>query len=226
MNFKSCNIRAAFAVACALALGSLGEASTIAISDPSFETPVVSPGSFTGISGTGWTSTGGSPVIDYPLSNQFNSIPDGNQVAILNDFNGTGTLSQTLAAALAADMTYTLTFYVGNDKLLAYDGYDASLTAGGVTVASDTSAVSPTPGNFLQDTIVYNSGASPAQLGQTLGITFSDVGLDSVAFDLVQLDASPSTQNAAPEPRTWVLLAMALGALMVLRPATRRAVLR
>ncbi len=157
----------------------LRQAASITISDPSFETPVGLSGvgkASPVFSGTGWTSTGGSPVIDFAGTNQYVSIPNGNQVAILDDFNGAGTLSQALSATLAADTTYTLTFWVGNNLLLPYSGYTAALTAGGVTLAADNSAVSPTAGHFLQDTITFNSGASPAQLGQALGITFSDIG--------------------------------------------------
>ncbi len=183
--------------------GSHAMAGNIAILDPSFETPVLSPGGFTFTTGTGWTSDpmAGTPVIDYPGANQFVSVPDGAQVAILNDFNGPGTLSQALSSVLAADTQYTLTYFVGNDMLLTYDGYTAELTAGGITLASHTSVVSPTPGHFLEDTITFTSGANPAQLGQALGITFSDIGLQSVAFDDVQLTAAPA--SAAPEPATW-----------------------
>jgi hypothetical protein len=193
-------------------------ASNIPISDPSFETPGVSAGSFTFITGTGWTATGGAPVIDYPLTNQFVSVPDGNQVAILDDFNTTGTLSQTLTTDLAANTSYTLTFFVGNDLLLPYTGYTAELTANGVTLASDNSAVSPTAGNFLQDTIQFTSSSNPAELGQPLGITFSDVGFNSVAFDDVQLTAT-SAGNSTPEPGTWITFA---AGLVLLAPLRRR----
>lgn len=217
MKSRSYLARNAAAAMCVLGLAAPGQAATITISDPSFETPVLPPGSFAFITGTGWTATGGTPVIDFPGTNQFASVPDGNQVAILDDFNGTGTLSQTFAATLSATTTYTLTFWVGNDLLLPYTGYTAALTAGGVTLTGDTSAVSPTAGRFLQDTITFNSGSSPAQLGQTLGITLSDVGFNSVAFDEFQLDGSPTTLGAAPEPQTWMLLGGGLLLLVWLR---------
>jgi hypothetical protein len=218
LKFRSHLATMAAAALCVLSFAALGQAASIAISDPSFETPVLSGvGSFTNLSGTGWTSTGGSPVIDFAGTNQFVSLPDGNQVAILDDFNGPGTLSQTLAATLSANTTYTLTFWVGNDLLLPYSGYTAALTAGGVTLAGDNSAVSPTAGHFLQDTITFSSGASPAQLGQALGITLSDVGFNAVAFDEFQLDGSPTTVGAAPEPQTWMLLGGGLLLLVWLR---------
>jgi len=209
----------------ALVFASTAIASSITISDPSFETPAQSAGGFAFITGTGWTAdpAGGAPVIDFPGTNQFNAVPDGNQVAILDDFNGPGTLSQTLAATLAANTTYTLSFFVGNDKLVPYTGYAAALTAGGVTIASDANAVSPTAGNFLQDTITFNSGSNPAQLGQALGITFSDLNANSVAFDLVQLDATSTVGPPAPEPGGWMLLGAGLAALAGLNRLTRRA---
>jgi hypothetical protein len=197
-----------------------GLAAPITIVNPSFEAPAVAPGGFTSVA-TGWMNTLGSPVTDFPLSNQFASIPDGNQVEILDDFNGPGTLSQVLSTSLAANTTYTLTFFVGNDLLLPYTGYSAQFLANGVTLASDTSAVSPTAGHFLQDTITFNSGASPAQLGQPLEITFSDIGFNGVAFDLVQLDGSTTVGSSTPEPGTW--MSMAGGIAMMLAAKYRRA---
>jgi hypothetical protein len=224
-HFPHCRVHPVKMAAAALYLIisiSPGTAGTIPIADPSFETPVLTPGSFTFITGTGWTATGGAPVIDYPLSNQFASIPDGNQVVILDDFNTVGTLSQVLTTPLAANTMYTLTFFVGNDLLLAYDGYTAALTANGVTLASDNSAVSPTPGHFLQDSITFNSGPNPAQLGQDLGITFSDVGFQSVAFDDVQLTSTASV-TSTPEPDTWITLAIGIAMVTGFRPRRARA---
>jgi hypothetical protein len=222
-RLRTYTARAAVAAVYAAVLASQATASSIAISDPSFESPVVT--TFGSLSGTGWTSTGGTPIVDRPGTNQFNSIPDGSQVAILDDFNSTGTLSQTLTTNLAANTLYTLTFFVGNDILIPSDGYTAALTAGGVTLASDNSAVSPTAGNFLQDTITFSSGATPAQLGQALGITFSDVGFQAVAFDNVQLDGTLQVGPSAPEPATWILVALgAILAVSVKRLAGRRSV--
>jgi hypothetical protein len=83
--------------------------------------------------------------------------------------------------------------------------YKIEFITGGVTLATDSS-LSPAPGTFLTDTIVFNSGSNPAQLGQNLAIQMSAAINGQVAFDNVRLDA-----NAAPVPVPTTMLLFGTG---------------
>ena len=83
------------------------------------------------------------------------------------------------------------------------------MEANGTVLASD-SALVLTKNAFVQDTVVFNSGPSPAQLGQALLIRLAGTGINQeVWFDKVTLDASSSV--ATPEPATLALVIVGLG---------------
>ena len=211
---------------------------TIPISNPSFESPNLG-----GVGGTafsfgvngGWTDTG-TPITwnnaAYTSNIPFTSVPDGTQVAGLGAAGGAdnSTISQALTTDLVANTTYTLSFYVGqaNSVFGPYDGYRAVFSAGGVTLASDNSAVTPGVGSFLQDTLTFDSAtATPAQLaviGDPLTITLyqgnSPTSGGVVAFDLVQLSGT-ADPGSAPEPATWLLLGAGIGAIALFNRARR-----
>lgn len=65
-------------------------------------------------------------------------------------------------------------------------GYVAALMAGGITLVSDSS-LKPAPGTFLEETIVYNSGPNPPQLGRPLVIFVKSLGNGQVDIDKVSL---------------------------------------
>ena len=200
----------------AIASTLLSHAALLTITNASFENPVLAPNTY-GVGVSGWTSIngGGFNTATYnPTSTSFiagGSAPDGSNVAFISANNtapGAG-ISQTLSATLQANTTYTLTFDVIHMVTPVLDSYFGSLSANGVTLASDGS-VTPALTQFALDTIVFNSGANPAQLGQALTITLQGTGClggpgclgGTVQFDNVQLDASP-TQSSVPEPSTF-----------------------
>lgn len=163
----------------------------------------------------GWTVAASGTATFRPsvgAGQEFTSLPDGSQVAAISTGGGSGgEIFQDLSAVAAADTTYTLTFFVGQRSDVAFDSsYDVSLMANGTTLASDTGA-SPAAGTFVERTIVFSTGASPAELGKALRIdVFAPAGpLGQADFDLFSLDAS--TASPVPEPSSLVLLATGMG---------------
>jgi hypothetical protein len=70
-----------------------------------------------------------------------------------------------------------------------FTGYAAALMAGNVTLAAGNKAT-PVGGTFVTEEIVYNSGASPAQLGQPLPILVRSLGNGQVNIAGVSLTAN------------------------------------
>ena len=154
----------------------------ISISNPSFETPVLpcTPGPdcsafFTDISGS-WLGGGFAkefrPTFGTPADIFYTPLPDGLQVASVGGGHavvfsgGFGEMFQDLSATVAANTTYTLTFYVGRRTEVALFSPDYSVAlqavtgpnlpiSAGVDLAVDSGA-SPAIGEFVQRTIVYN----------------------------------------------------------------------
>ena len=127
-------------------------------------------------------------------------------------------VSQILSANVQADTTYTLMVDVGQRLDFPLVSYTVALIANGVTLASDSS-LRPAPGTFLTDTILYNSGSNPAQLGQNLEIQLSGPISGQADFDDVRLNASPTT--AVPEPASLWLMVSGVVSLLSL-PRRRR----
>jgi len=123
-------------------------------------------------------------TVQYP-----DGIPGGVNVAFLGDSEKDGVIFQTVAATIQANTIYTLTLSVGQRADTPSTGYRASLVAGGATLAYDSS-LSPAPGTWLKDVIVYNSGAHPPLLGQLLGISIRSLGTGQVNIDDVSLTAT------------------------------------
>jgi len=69
-----------------------------------------------------------------------------------------------------------------------FTGYYSALGAGNATLASGDAAI-PLGGKFVNDVIVYDSGSSPAQLGQPLQILIKSVGTGQVNISNVTLTA-------------------------------------
>lgn len=105
--------------------------------------------------------------------------------------------------------------YVGWDQLFSApaEPFTVNLQANGITLASDSS-LTLVKDSFVLDQIIFNSGASPAQLGQDLAIRLAGNGnaggAVTVWFANVSLDASPTVVGAAPEPRTWIMMTVGL----------------
>jgi hypothetical protein len=168
------------------------EATTpIAILNPEFnvDTLACSPGSnCSTFPITGWI-VGPATGILKASDVQYPGTPaDGIYVAYIGSPSTTGSIFQTLGVAVGANVTYTLTVTVGARADEVFTGYFAALGAGNVTLASGNTAI-PLGGKFVTETIVYNSGASPAQLGQPLQILIKSLGSGQVNISKVTLTA-------------------------------------
>jgi hypothetical protein len=188
-------------------------AGSITVLNPGFESLVLAgpggPGNFAFGNIPSWNVTGQTATFKPGPTEFPGGVPEGVNVAAVGNGGGISAISQTLAATLQANMTYTLTVDVGQRLDFPLNGYTIQLMAGAVTLASDSS-LAPAPGTFLSDTISYNSGSSPAQLGQNLTIQLSAPASGQVDFDAVTLDASPA---ATPEPATITLLGIGIAGM-------------
>jgi hypothetical protein len=214
-------------VACSLSLVS-GIARGNLITNPSFETPVVTAGSFenfaTGSTGiTGWTVTGPTDTGVSAISTTFvqNGVTfeaeDGNQwIDLTGDgSNSTEGIEQTVTTAPGTN--YVLTFYVGNT------------TGGGIfgTTSTDALSIDGTEVNTYENANADATGLSWEQFtysftatgaSTTIGFANLDPASDnSNGLDMVDLEVGSST--ATPEPGTEALVG---GALVLLAFALRR----
>jgi hypothetical protein len=138
-------------------------------------------------------------------------LENGSTVAYSNG----GMISQTLAATLTADTTYTLSVDVGHRLDGPNNGfatnYTIALYAGDMLLVSlppGTSNGSITAGTFADETISFTSGDSVTP-GENLRIVLSSTGAQT-AFDDVKLTAS-----TVPEPTSLALIAGALGVMFL-----------
>lgn len=208
-----------------LAYAASSQAAPIAITNFGFESPSLGAGGIANGVATGWTVSNSNAGVWYPTAGSyFNAAaPEGNQILFVG-FGSPADVNQTpLAATVQANMTYTLSFLLGQRLDLPLSTYSVSLEANGTTVLGSDSAGSPTAGNFNLRTIIFNSGASPATLGQPLGIFIhasgsSVTGASGQAdFDKFSLDGSPTGAPGVPEPATYVLIGAGITVIMLSR---------
>ena len=190
----------------------------ISISNAGFESPTLANGDFTNTP-AGWanghydvTAPGvwvvedsGAGVYNPSAALGYGGVaPEGENVGATTSYVGKdGGLSQVLSAKLEANTQYDLSVLVGNPFLFnastATANYRVELLAGGVVVASDTG---PSPTNdttWKTAGLTYDSGDSPAQLGESLEIRLLAVSFTDnkgVDFDDVQLTAVGPTPEA------------------------------
>jgi len=167
----------------------------IVILNPKFDrnTLMCSPGSgCTQPSITGWT-VGPATYVAKFSSTQYPSAPStGLYCAAIGDSTVTGSIFQTTAATVQANTTYILTVTVGARADVVFTGYLASLVAGNDIVISGAKAT-PVGGNFVTEVISYESGATPAQLGQPLQVLIESKGTGQVDISDVVLTSTPTT---------------------------------
>ncbi len=220
-------IRAAgLAVLC----GSIAAASSIPIVNASFETPEVpcvpGPGCYQHIF-DGWTAASFGATAEFRPSvgpgQEFLSIPDGSQVAALSDGLGSGgEIDQVLSATLAADTTYTLTWWVGARTDVPFDpAYSVSLKAGSFFLASSTPII-PGAGAWQQQSITFTTTFASSGLGQQLSINvFVQPNAPGQAdFDQFSLTAA-GPESETPEPVMFAPAALGLFAVWRRKRAQR-----
>ena len=118
-----------------------------------------------------------------------NAPPEGLYAAVIGGSSGTGSIFQTLGDSLLANTTYVLQVTVGARADTTFTGYLAGLVAGNDLVARGNSAT-PVGGDFVIETITYNSGAAPPQLGKPLQIFIKSLGTGQVSVAAVTLTAT------------------------------------
>ena len=142
---------------------------------------------------TGWitgpqTGTYKASTTQYPgiapTTGLYCAFVGGNQ--------SSGSILQTLGATVQANTTYVLSVEVGARADYVFTGYVAALLAGNVTLASGHRAT-PVGGTFVTEVVGYESGATPAQLGQPLQILITSTGDGQVNIAGVGLTAIPTT---------------------------------
>jgi hypothetical protein len=168
----------------------------IPVLNPKFETDVLTcgPGSNCDQYGiTGWMTGPGTALAKFSTT-QFPGIAPstGLYVAAIGNSSTSGSILQTVGATLQANTSYVLTVEVGARADYVFTGYVATLLAGNVVLASGHRAT-PVGGSLVTEVVGYESGATPAQLGQPLQILITSTGDGQVSIAGVGLTAVPTT---------------------------------
>ncbi|MDX2221589.1 MAG: hypothetical protein SFV21_02505 [Rhodospirillaceae bacterium] len=223
------------AIVAAMATLAVGQANAgpIVVVNHSFETPLAGPAQFVGATNAaplGWSVYN----TVAPNGNRFFGVwnpattvsfvsgaPDGNNVGVVFLNNPTGTfeagLQQTLGATLQPFMTYTLEVEVGNFapvpgpfNFTGFPGYRVEILAGGSVIAADNNLLAPPEGVFLTSLVSFTTGATHAQIGQSLGIRL--VNLNGPGVE-VNFDDVRMSETTIPTPASGA--GLALGLLLV-----------
>ncbi len=193
-------------------LPALAHAVPVAVTNPSFEEVVVTPGGTGAASGWVLSGTGGGGVWNYsPFGTTYFDVPapGGVQVGYLSSGPTPGsaaTFDQTVGVVLS-NTIYTLTGYAGHPKSGTFEVgtiYTAELLANGVTVLASVANNGPL-GNFELFSTTFNSTSS-AFVGAPLSIRLTS-NKAQTEFDLIALDA---TLIPAPEPASFWLPGLGL----------------
>ncbi len=217
-------------VGAVILLAALGTASvdatSITVSNYSFEADVISGGDFVAYpSVTNWTigslNLPGHPGASewglfYPLTgygfntaNPLGAPAQGNQTFAFFDILG-GTASQTVGT-IEGGTTYTLTVAAGWRAGTTLMPYGLDLLANGTPMTPISSVLTaPTSGNFVDNSKTYFVPTGSALAGEALAIQLTGTGNDATAtqvyFDNIRLDA-------VPEPSAALMLLTGLGIL-------------
>jgi uncharacterized protein (TIGR03437 family) len=118
---------------------------------------------------------------------------------------GTVSLSQTLAATLQNDMTYSLGYFVGKRTYTPRFSYSVQLWAGTALLVADNSHAGNTAPFLSAASKEYDAGPNDANAGKTLRIVLTCTGVDGIFteafFDEISLLAIPKPL-VAPTIRT------------------------
>lgn len=136
-------------------------------------------------------------------------MPDGDHVAFINS----GSIWQTLAESIEANMTYTLQVDVGWRNDVDLPLYDIRLYAGdGSNVLNSDSSTVLMQGGWITSTVSYSS---PVALTDNLGIWLVHEGGGQVSFDNIRLEATEVSHT--PIPSTFLLFGAGLTGLIGVR---------
>jgi hypothetical protein len=145
---------------------------------------------------TGWI-TGPQTYVLKASTTQFPTVPvTGLYVGVMGNSTSSGSILQTVGATVQPNTTYVLSVTVGARADEVFTGYRASLMAGNVTLISGHQAT-PVGGIFVTETLVYESGPTPAQLGIPLQIFIQSLGNGQAVVSNVALAYEPTTPPPA-----------------------------
>jgi hypothetical protein len=175
------------------------------ITNGSFETPALAPGSFQyDPSGATWVFSGPAGIASNGSAFNFVSAPDGTQEAFLQASEGTNSFSQTITGVLAGD---AIKFSWAQRPGFGAD--TVTVTYNGVTLFSGA------PSSTTWSTVTTSSIASGQPSSGLLvfsGSTVLGVDLDTGIDDITSVSAS-----TVPEPISAVLFGSGLLAVSFLR---------
>lgn len=203
MNSEA-SLPAASLTVCGVLLASVSAWAQLVINNPSFEDPVLAPGTYVNAM-PDWTVTGLVGVADPAgiWTGIWGPVPDGKQFGYVIN----GSVEQTLSDALLPNTAYTLSIDVGTTT----DGsqspgtsYSVSLFAG-ANLLTAVVPVAPPAGAWTTLTATYTTGASVLPGNLTIQMAYARLDIstpDTFHFDNVRLDAMP-----VPEPGRAVLVA-------------------
>jgi hypothetical protein len=189
--------------AVALSLFTLAGASAhpVALTNPSFEAPVLTPGAYTPYTKDnaqniiGWKTDGGWEGVQNGIGNYDSAISDGVNFA----YNDGGAITQTVGTVQPG--TYKLTAAIGSRADRGFPGGSLQLAAGD-TVLKSVPLTEPKKGMFQDETLEYTTEASGAGLGSPLTIKLVSDGKAPtngapVDFDNVRLDFTPASPDSS-----------------------------
>lgn len=178
MNTRVQRIVFAAANACATCV----LAQSIAIDNPSFELPELSPGGFTTTVPTGWSGgPAGSVGVFFPTTVSWGyTASHGDKLAYCNG----GFIEQTLAETVPPGVEYVLLADIIHRPGF-FNTYRVELLAGDAVVAIDDGRLRPASGEFEVSVLGFEAMAGDAVVGQPLRIRLS--GPTQANFDNVRL---------------------------------------
>lgn len=171
----------------------------------------------------GWTGSSGSGTGHWnPTQSHFAAEAEyggvGFATGVLEGHPSAGVLAQTLANYVIQPNTrYTLTLDVGRPYGTPAFGYHFGLIAGlgaeGSVLASRPGFYDVQEGAFQSFTLVFDTGASGAEIGRTLSVALGGNNQfgGGAAYDNIRLDATSLSAGAVPEPGAWALMISGFG---------------
>jgi hypothetical protein len=219
-----------FAIAMGLIVSVSPAPAANAITNGSFETPLVPPGSFTDFASgssliTGWTVVGPEVAVvsgSFAQNGVSFGAQDLNQWVDLTGFNANSVEGLSQSVATTPGHEYQLSYFIGNTTGGGIFGTSSTVNVqinGAQTFSDVNSTVSPTSLNWQQFMHTFIAAGASTTLSFLNGDPASDNsnGLDNVA--LVDLGAVVS---AVPEPSTYLMMLAGLASIMLLIARRRK----